>query len=197
MAQPPLLPNQNQVSNPLDQLRDIHLPTDINYFELAPGWWFLIIISIFLMLFYFLRRGKKYHQQNSKIRQKSFYLAPAHKELEQIAMLPASSLSISQLSGLLKRVCLLGYPKQQVASLSGEAWIQFLNQQSQQEYFNHEQQKAFTELMYRKNISVDNQFWQTLIQSSRIVINQILDPKPLDEKLAPSEQNNLLQKENN
>jgi hypothetical protein len=33
-------------NNPLDQLRDIHLPEPISWWPLAPGWWFVIILVI-------------------------------------------------------------------------------------------------------------------------------------------------------
>ena len=37
-------------ANPLDQLRDIHLPEPISWWPLAPGWWLLIIIALALMV---------------------------------------------------------------------------------------------------------------------------------------------------
>ena len=40
---------QAQAPNPLDQLRDIHLPEPISWWPPAPGWWILAVASCALL----------------------------------------------------------------------------------------------------------------------------------------------------
>ena len=50
---------ESQAANPLDQLRDIHLPEAIGWWPLAPGWWLLIILvclGLITLARLFLRR---------------------------------------------------------------------------------------------------------------------------------------------
>lgn len=49
-------------SSPLDQLRDIHPPTDIGWWPIANTWWVLIAITIILVsasIFTFIRHRRK------------------------------------------------------------------------------------------------------------------------------------------
>ena len=43
----------NPAETPLDQLKDIHLPAQVDQLQLAPGWWF--VIALFLGLRDFCR----------------------------------------------------------------------------------------------------------------------------------------------
>ena len=167
----------NQTENPLDKLRDIHLPEQLDQFQLAPGWWFLITIFIMLIIFAIYRWYKK--------RRSLYLLNPANQELKEIAQLPPNTQAIAKLSALLKRVCLVYFPKHQVSALSGNNWINFLNQQCSEKLnnknsdnknvlFNQEQQQVFSETMYQANSEIDNQLWQALINNSQIAIDHII-----------------------
>lgn len=169
------LPIANTQQNPLlekqlQQLKDIHLPAEINRFELAAGWWGLIAIIFLLGIIYLLKKKLTNKAKNPSA---TSYLTLANQELEQLAKLPASSQAISQLSILLKRISLLNFPKKQVASLYGDNWIKFLNQQSDNA-FSEQQATALTQLAYQKDPAIDPQLWQSLIVTSRQLIQQLL-----------------------
>lgn len=110
----------------LAQLRDIHMPDVIGYWPLAPGFYLLgvlvciaILVTGFLLIRYFMNgRGKRKALRVLEDYQNDYL---NHKN---------SQLSSAQLSELLKRVALIYYPREQVASLQGDAWIEFLNQSS-------------------------------------------------------------------
>lgn len=156
----------NAPQNPLDQLRDIHLPQSIDSFQLAPGWWVLIALSA-LTIYYIVKRW-------NKRRKITRYLKPALVELEFIAKLSPDNHSLEKLSALLKRVCLLYYPKKQVAHLSGKLWVEFLNQQASNELFDDQQMNIFTQVIYQPNVNIEANLWQLITNNSKTVIKVMI-----------------------
>jgi len=105
-------------ANPLDQLRDIHLPADVSWWPLAYGWWLLLavlLIAITVITVAVLR-----HLANNRYRK----LAVA--ELEQLTRQNLSdSAFVAQLSALLKRAAIAKFGTQ-CAALHSDAWLAFL-----------------------------------------------------------------------
>ena len=108
----------------LQQLRDIHLPTPISWWPPAPGWIILsilVLILVFsLLLFlsnYLQRQRTKSHALHLLKRYRADYDANGE-----------GNKACAQLSELLKRVALAYFPRETVAGLSEEAWINFLNE---------------------------------------------------------------------
>lgn len=119
-------------TNPLDQLKDIHLPDPIGWWPLAPGWYALLLLLLVLMGIFALRIYKRYKHALAKKKALillSFYQQDYAKESN-------ISQSSAHISELLRRVALVYYPREQVASLQGEAWLQFLNATSKGVDFN-------------------------------------------------------------
>lgn len=118
--------------DPLAQLKDIHLPQPINWWPLAPGWYVLILLLSFLTLFLAYHAYKRHGYALAKKR--ALVLLNNYQEhYEKKHNVPVTSSNISE---LLRRVALVYYPREQVASLHGEAWLQFLNQTSKGIDFN-------------------------------------------------------------
>lgn len=105
--------------NPLDQLRDVHLPVTPSWYPLsdsayyAIGITFLIFIWGSMMLFTKWRRGRA--------RRKAILQIEKYRKQSDIDIAIIVDLSV-----LLRRVALAYYPRKQVAGLSGERWIKFL-----------------------------------------------------------------------
>ncbi|MCW8876398.1 MAG: DUF4381 domain-containing protein [Kangiellaceae bacterium] len=156
----------NQQQNPLDQLRDIHLPEQIDTIQLAPGWWFLFGVIFFSLLFFIYKQLKK--------KQALRLLKPARKELDEIASLPANANSIALLSALMKRICLVYYPRKEVASLSGHSWVKFLNQQNLSIHFDSQQEELLSRILYQKDAQVASQDWQDFIAKCALIIESII-----------------------
>ncbi|WP_058534094.1 DUF4381 domain-containing protein [Legionella saoudiensis] len=115
--------NQN---DPLAQLKDIHLPDAIGWWPLAPGWYAVMLLSVLLLLIlaFYLRRRWRY----ALAKKQALVLLAAYQEsYEKEHNAPISS---AQISELLRRVALVYYPRAEVASLYGDAWLQFLKQTS-------------------------------------------------------------------
>ncbi len=153
-------------ANPLDQLKDIHLPQQVDQLQLAPGWWLVIGLFLFATFWLISKWIKK--------RQALALLSPANKELETIARMTPDNQAIAQLSALLKRICLIYYPQHQVASLAGNNWVKFLNQQAGEDLLTGEHLDIFTRLAYQPNQNIPSADWQKLIDNCRVIIDKII-----------------------
>ncbi len=111
-------------ADPLAQLRDIHLPADIGWFPPAPGWWLLGLLLLAALVFglwrvWILYKAKAYRREALR------ELNALHSDWQHTSN-PQQYLS--GVNQLLKRVALRSFPRQTVASLSGPAWLEFLDQ---------------------------------------------------------------------
>jgi hypothetical protein len=122
------------VSSPpeLASLRDIHLPPPIGLWPLAKGWYILSLVVVVLLLFLvyavvrFIQKGRGKRQALRVLQTYQLdYLTNRNTQV-----------SAARISELLRRVALVYYPREAVASLQGQAWIDFLNQNSKNIDFN-------------------------------------------------------------
>ena len=107
----------------LDNLRDIVEPASIPWWPPAPGGWLLLALGVVwtaagLVLWWV-------HWQHQAYRRAGL------RELREIAArlshAPERVAALVDLAALLKRVALVAYAREQVAALSGNAWLTFLD----------------------------------------------------------------------
>ena len=113
-------------ADPLAQLRDIHLPPAIDIWPPAPGWWglaFLGILATLSLLYWLWGRWQANKYRREAIRQ-------LESILEKYASDGDASLYLHDYQLLLKRVALTRFNRDLVASLTGEAWVAFLDKSS-------------------------------------------------------------------
>ncbi len=103
-------------------LRDIHLPEPISWWPIAPGWWMLIASLILIITVIFILRkiylGK---QLKRDITSELENIKQQFKKTQNKSQL-AKSLSI-----LLRRASISYYPKTNIAGLTGEHWLAYLD----------------------------------------------------------------------
>jgi hypothetical protein len=108
----------------LKQLRDIHLPDPISLWPIAIGWYFLgalLIIYFALLITYFIRRSRRLQSRR--------YLLKRLEDLREQYQTEADARTIAvELSILLRRACLVSFPRREVAGLQGEQWLEFLDE---------------------------------------------------------------------
>ncbi len=104
-----------------DQLRDIHLPSEIGWWPPAPGWWLLLAMLLLLLIALVCWRR---HQHKQAWRRQALAQLQAIRQ-QSANQQPAA------ISALLRRVAIRCFAPQQVASLNGEQWLNFLCQHSQ------------------------------------------------------------------
>ena len=118
--------------NPLDQLLPPITPEAVSWWPPAPGWWLLAILLP--LLSWGLWRLRKRLARRARKAARNNGLDPlrmaALRELEQLPRPqggePAGAW-LQQLNALLKRLCREHYPSQQSHTLSGRAWLAFLD----------------------------------------------------------------------
>ena len=126
-------------------LRDLHLPDAIGWWPLAPGWWAIIAVAA-VTIAYVSWRWYRAWQFNS----------PRRHALRELARFEAEYLEHrdpvalgKQLSELLRRGMLAYAPREEVAGLTGDAWLRWLDQGMSVPYFHTEGGKSLLTLPYR------------------------------------------------
>lgn len=114
MNTPPLDPS---TLNSLD-LRDIHAAAAPEFWPLAPGWWLLtlLVLATLLVIGWWLIRLLRQRRREARILSELDALSESN---------PAEA--ATQISTLLRRVALMRFKRIDVASLSGNAWLSFLD----------------------------------------------------------------------
>ncbi|MBF0271878.1 MAG: DUF4381 domain-containing protein [Magnetococcales bacterium] len=103
-------------------LRDIHLPDPISWWPPAWGWWAVTLTLLLLIASWLLLRHRIKRQ-----RLRASALAELSRIRQRHALHQDPRLLATELSALLRRVSLLRHPRHEVAGLSGEAWLIFLD----------------------------------------------------------------------
>lgn len=130
----------------LEQLRDLQLPDPIGLWPPAPGWWVLALIASLALAWL----GWKLINHVRHNRYRSY-------ALQELLVLDRSEpqRALQNLNQLLRRTVLCAYPQQPVASLHGQAWLDFLYHSSQLEGFQQPLGQTLVEGPYRPSTDID------------------------------------------
>ncbi len=136
--------------DPLAGLRDIHLPATVNWWPPAPGWWALaaalalgLALAVWLVLRW--RRGRVRRAALRELRA----LETAYAEAGDAGAFAAD------LSRLLRRYALQRFPRREVAGLTGQDWLRFLDTTGGRGQFAEGPGRALTIAPYRPPQSLD------------------------------------------
>ena len=120
--------------NPLDALKPNLLPEAIAWWPPAPGWWLLAVFALalpWLAVWAWRKRPQKQKTQKPKVGQALDPLQlAALRELQQLPLPDEQDSAgpwLQALNQLLKRLCLVRYPDAHCQTLSGRAWLLFLD----------------------------------------------------------------------
>jgi hypothetical protein len=112
-------------TDPLAQLRDIHLPDPITGWPPALAWWLLLCLGI-IVITGLLRQLLLRHRARAYRRAARSELLLIHDNWRKEQ---DDNNYLQQLNTILKRVALQSFPTTDVAALNGNNWCGFLDQQ--------------------------------------------------------------------
>lgn len=141
----------NQSGDPLAALRDIHTPGMIESWPPAVGWWVLaavLLIASIAAVIWVLRRWRANQYRREALAEMDLLLSQNKQDHQDREYLVA-------LQQLLKRVALTKFPRESVAGLYGEAWLQFLDRSSNSHAFSIGPAEALIDGNYRPDINID------------------------------------------
>lgn len=131
--------------DPLAELRDWHLPDPVAWWPPAPGWW-LVALSLGLALVLMARGWRRWRQVAAIARAAQHELAQLEREL---AVHGDRRRHLAALSQLLRRLALMRYPRAQVAGLTGDDWLAFLDATGGHGEFSQGVGRVLVESAYR------------------------------------------------
>jgi len=147
--------------DPLAALRDIHLPPAVSWWPPAIGWWLLLLITVLLIavVLWWMRRRKAL-KNRPVIYSRQDIIDAAIVELSQLqGAMKAGENAIAvatDLSCLLRRAAVqLATDKSDVAGLSGEAWLQWLDAQWHQDEFSAGAGRQLIQAPYRPDGDIE------------------------------------------
>lgn len=149
----------NGAPDPLSDLRDIHLPDPVSVWPPAPGWWIALIFVIGLIVFsvWAFRRFRT-----------PIAFKTARHELkglrESYAANQQDDTLTLGLSRLLRRYAMAVYGREQVAGLTGQKWLAFLNEKGMTRQFTDGAGRVLVSAPYGSKESVQVQELITTVE---------------------------------
>ncbi len=140
-----------QATDPLAALRDIQAPGPIETWPPAIGWWLLagiaLIALVGLAVWLYRRWRNNRYRREALAELRSLYEGWQNDRDDRAYL--------NRLQQLLKRVALTSFPRESVASLTGEAWVQFLDRSTGSHDFSMAESEALIDGSYRNDIEID------------------------------------------
>jgi len=162
------MPTTPAPNDPLAALKDIHLPAPVDWWPLAPGWWVLIILVLAGLI-----AGVIYLRRHIK---RNAYRRQALEQLQLLENTPErDSRWLQSLNELLKRCAQSAYPQGNTASLHGEKWRHFLQQQASKVFAAPEVLNLLSSGGYRSDKEISSALTEhanNLVEFSKQWINQ-------------------------
>ncbi|NQY63651.1 MAG: DUF4381 domain-containing protein [Alteromonadaceae bacterium] len=147
--------------DPLAQLKDIHLPEQINNYPLAPGWWLLAILLICLTIVSIVRLRKylliRKDKKTAIAQLQNVIKNSSNKSLDE---------NNAEIIAIIKWASLKYFPRAEVASLYGENFQTFLLNtlpEKKKAAFETLSEGVFSEL-YKKHQHEENSTKETQLQ---------------------------------
>jgi len=156
------------LENPLNNLKDIQLPPEVSIWPPAPGWWILLMV-IFLLFVFFFKWIKKIIERQKPKTEAILLLnnLQNHQNNSEDALL-----ILRELSKLLRRVALTFCPEENIASLHGVAWLEFLDRTGKTTEFTRGEGHVFGVELFQQNPEIKIDVLFPLVKKWIIECNQ-------------------------
>lgn len=144
--------------NPLDQLRDIHLPESVNWWPLAIGWWLLAGLLLTVLVLIWVRFNKTKQQ-----RQMVNHAMESLQQLEADTSLDSQQW-LQALSALLRRIVINLHGRKATAGLVGKQWLDYLDSHSKKKGFSEGIGQILATQPYREVADYDRKVLSGLVR---------------------------------
>lgn len=158
--------------DPLSELADIHLPAEVSFWPPAPGWWVVAVLVLAALAYGGFLLYRRWQRQQ-KLDMALMEIQQVHKlysSWQQSSADDTGTAGITLLHGcnsVLKRVALVHYPEQEVASLNGPAWLRFLDRTGNTDAFTNGHGRVLGDGAYRRSWQADAVAAEALVQESQ------------------------------
>jgi len=141
------MPIENQLIN----LKDIRLPPSVSFWPPALGWWIIVVLILLVFVFFCRRLWISYESRKPKMEALRLFkdLQNQHKKTNE------GLTTLRNLSQLLRRVALTFYAEENVASLHGSAWLEFLDKTGKTTEFTLGAGKVFGNEVYQQKTDLE------------------------------------------
>ena len=112
-------------SDPLQQLKTLHLPPEPSWWPPAIGWW-LLILSMIILITWIVFKVVRHYQTTRPIRHGKLLIDKLYKEYQEGHISEERFAHAS--NQIIKRVLVPGLGRQEYARLSGDEWLKALDQ---------------------------------------------------------------------
>jgi Domain of unknown function (DUF4381) len=135
----------------LQQLKDIHLPPAISLWPSAPGWIILSVVTAALLGYgitvWYGRRKQRYTIKYARLQLNQLQALMQHN--------PDEINIAAEISTLIRRTALYYFQRDAIAGLSGQEWLQFLNDSGRTLEFTAATGQLLIDAPYRKHHNTD------------------------------------------
>lgn len=138
-------------------------PNSISWLPQTAGWRWLAAGLLLLALLYAWRTARHWYRNR--------YRREAIKRLQKVSESYDSPEFLIDLNRVLKITALVAYSREQVARLSGEHWVKFLNQQCENPPFDRELSLLLATATYRQQ-SIQQPLQEQLLEAGLNWVNE-------------------------
>ncbi len=137
--------------NDLENLRDIHSPPPIPFWPPAPGWWILATLVLLCLI-----TGWFFYQWQKKRALRKAALIELNQLEQSLSEHQDFSLFSAEISTLLRRIALTKFKQSEVAGLTGNAWLEFLDRTGQTDRFSQGAGKIIVTAPYQSTPDINS-----------------------------------------
>ena len=127
-------------------LRDLHLPDPVGWWPPGPGWWLVMWLALFAIAWFthlYVVRRRQGSARRYALRQLDGYLQAYSEHGNAVTF-------GRQVSELVRRTMLAYAPRHEVAGLTGDAWLAWLDRDLDAPRFQTDAGRKLLEMPYRR-----------------------------------------------